>query len=174
MNASRFTAVSIVVGVALSMAACGYRFGPKGDSSPVSKDVVRLMVASVVNNTTITGIETELTNELRKELALSSRVSLVTSGGDATLTTLVESYRDTPVAYKADGKELTRVGALSVLCALVKEESKEIRWKRDFSSSHSYLVTDSITVTLSNRRRAISHIIRDLVIRIQSSLSDDF
>jgi len=170
----RIMAIPAIVGVLLSLSACGYRFGPQPNDASPSKEAARLMIGSVINNTTITGIETELTNELRNEFALSSKVKLVRTGGDATLTTLVESYRDTPVAYKADGKELTRVGSLSVLCSLVKAESKEVRWKKDFSSSYSYLVTDSISETLSNRRGAISRMIRDLVVRIHSSLSDDF
>jgi hypothetical protein len=174
MNHFRVTIIPALVGLLVTFTACGYHFGPKSDDAPLSKDVARLTIASVINNTTITGIETELTNELRNEFALSSRIKLVASDGDAVLTTLVESYKDTPVAYKADGKELTRVGSLSVICSLVKSASKEVRWKRDFSSSHSYLVTDSISVTLSNRRKAISHIIRDLVVRIQSALSDGF
>jgi hypothetical protein len=35
-------------------------------------------------------------------------------------------------------------------------------------------VTDSISGTLDNRRHAISQMIKDLIVRVQSSLYDDF
>jgi hypothetical protein len=47
-------------------------------------------------------------------------------------------------------------------------------WKRDILASDTYDVTDTIGGTLSNRRRAISHMIKDLIPRIHRSLYDSF
>jgi hypothetical protein len=90
------------------------------------------------------------------------------------LTTLISAYEDTPAAYRADGKELTRMGILKLQCHLERLNTKKVLWKKDFLSSHAYLVTDSISGTLDNRRRAISRMIKDLIVRVHSSLYDDF
>ena len=132
------------------------------------------MLESAINKTTITGIETELTNDLRGEFALGTRLRPVRSDGDVTLKTVIASYEDTPSTYRADGKELTRIGTLRVNCVVERAEPKKILWKKDLSASYSYNVTDSIGSTLSNRRLAISRMIKDLIPRIHRSMYDKF
>jgi hypothetical protein len=167
-------ALPFLLAILFLAGACGYRFsGPPG-KAPFPADIKTIVIKSITNNTTITGIETELTNDLRNEFALGSRLTPVRSGGDVTLNTMIESYWDTPATYKADGKELTRIGTLNVLSSLERSDSKETLWKKNFSSSYSYLVTESISGTLTNRRQAISRMIKDFVVRIHSALYDDF
>ncbi len=156
------------------MCGCGYRFSGGPGETPFPVDMKTVEVRSAVNNTTITGIETELTNDMRHEFALGSRLKPVRSGGDVVLNTFIAAYEDTPAAYRADGKELTRLGTLKLQCHLERANSKKMLWKKDFLSSQTYLVTDSISGTLDNRRRAISRMIKDLIVRVQSSLYDDF
>ncbi len=162
-----------VVGLSI-VSGCGYRFTGGPQDSPFPADIKTIVINSAVNNTTITGIETELTNDMRNEFALGTRLKPVRDGGDVILKTVIASYEDMPATYKADGKELTRIGTLRIQCNLERAESKKSLWQKDFSSSYSYLVTDSISGTLSNRRRAISRIIKDLIVRIHGSLYDNF
>jgi hypothetical protein len=133
-----------------------------------------ILIESAVNNTVITGVETELTNELRREFALDSKLTQTFDKGDVILKPVIASYDDTPSAYRADGKELTRIGTLRVNCSLLLPNNNRIIWKNDFAASYTYTVTDSIQGTLSNRRRAISQMIRDLTPRIQRSIYDSF
>lgn len=156
------------------IAGCGYRFnGARGDS-PFPSNLKTIAVNSAVNNTVITGIETELTNEMRREYSLGTAMKLVSDGADVSLKTVIVSYEDTPSAYRADGKELTRIGVLKVHTDLEKNQDRQILWKQDFSASYTYTVTDSIAGTLSNRRKAISQMIRDLTPRIHRSMYNNF
>jgi hypothetical protein len=133
-----------------------------------------VVLESAVNNTTITGIETELTNDLRQEFAVGRGLRPVRSDGDTVLKSIIASYTDTPASYKADGKELTRIGTLSVRCSLSRADTNKVMWNKDLSASHMYTVTDTISETLTNRRRAISRMIKHVIPRIYRSLHDDF
>lgn len=158
----------------LLLCGCGYRFGAGTGESPFPEEVKTIELQSAQNNTTVTGIETELTNDLRREFALARGLDPVRSGGDVVLKTIISSYSDLPTSYKADGKELTRTGALHVRCALVRTATNKTLWSKDFSASHSYTVTDTIEETLANRRKAISSMIKQLIPRVQRSLYDNF
>jgi hypothetical protein len=168
---------SLVVALALSLpvvtSGCGIHFSGGPGDTPFPPNIKTIVLESAVNNTTITGIETELTNDLRDEFALGTRLNPVRSGGDVTLKTVIADYQDTDSTYKAEGKELIRIGTLKVQCALEKADTKKILWKKDFVASNTYNVTD-IAETLANRRRAISRMIKDLIPRIHSSMFDNF
>lgn len=165
-----FTSVYILI----ITSGCGYRFSGSRSESPFPPDLKTLSIESAINNTVVTGIETELTNELRREYSLGTSMKLVPDGADAALKTSIISYEDTPSAYRADGKELTRIGVLKVNTSLIKSQDKQALWKKDLSSSYTYTVTDSIAGTLSNRRKAISQMIRDLTPRIHRAMYDNF
>ncbi|MCA1961929.1 MAG: LPS assembly lipoprotein LptE [Desulfomonile sp.] len=169
-----FLAAGLCLVGLLAGSGCGYRFGAASDKTPFPPDIKTIVIKSAVNNTTITGIETELTNDLREEFALGTRLKPVRSGGQVVLDTVIATYDDTPAIYKADSKELTRVGTLKVACNLERADTREKLWQKVFTASHSYLVTDSISETLTNRRRAISSMIKDLIFRIHTSLYDNF
>jgi len=164
--------VAIFLAACFLLAGCGYHFSGSGD--PFPPEIKTITLDSAVNNTTVTGIETELTDGLRKEFALETRLKPVATGGDVILKAVIASYDSTPSTYTADGKELTRIGTLKVVGSLLRAGTDKIIWQRDLSASHSYTVTDSITETLSNRRRAISQMIKDLIPRIHRSMFDNF
>ncbi len=163
----------ILVAIA-ALTGCGYHFSGAPGDTPFSPNIKTIEIRSARNDTTITGIETELTNRLRNEFAVGTRLEPVRSGGNVILNTIIASYKDTPAAYQADGKELTRIGTLKVLCNLDLADRKKTIWQKTLSSSHSYLVTDSISETLANRRKAISTMIDNLIVRIHGSLYDNF
>ena len=163
------SAISVMV-----VFGCGYHFGTATAESPFPPELKTVVLESAVNNTTITGIETELTNDLRKEFAVGRGLRPVRSEGDTILKTIISSYVDTPASYKADGKELTRIGTLSVTCSLSRADTRKVIWTKDLSTSYMYTVTDTISETLTNRRRAISRMINSLTPRIYRSLHDDF
>lgn len=156
------------------VSGCGYHFGTGTAESPFGPELKTVVLESTVNNTTITGIETELTNDLRREFAVGRGLKPVRTGGDTFLKTIISSYMDTPASYKADGKELTRIGTLSVTCNLSRTDTRKVIWSKDLATSYMYTVTDTISETLTNRRRAISRMISDLTPRIYRSLHDDF
>jgi outer membrane lipopolysaccharide assembly protein LptE/RlpB len=156
------------------VAGCGLRFSGAPEDTPFPPELKTIMIQSAVNNTVVTGIETELTNGLRAEFALGTRLSPVRSAGDVVLKTVISTYQDTPSTYRPDGKELTRIGTIRVNCSLDRSDSAKVLWKKEFSASHSYNVTDTISTTLSNRRQAISRMIRDIIPRIHRSMYDNF
>jgi len=166
--------ICLFLAAGLMLCGCGYRFsGGQGDS-PFPTELKTIQVESSVNNTIVTGIETELTNDLRKEFALGTRLKLASSKGDMVLKTVIASYGDTPSTYRADGKELTRIGTLKVACRLEQADNGRMLWNKTLAASYSYNVTDSIQGTLDNKRRAISAMIKDLIPRIHRSMYDDF
>jgi len=166
---------ALFAAVALVLFGCGYRFGPTSAESPFPPELKTIVLESAVNKTTISGIEIELTNGLRQEFAVSRGLTAVRSGGDVSFKTIIASYVDTPSSYRADGKELTRIGTLNVACSLNRSsDPRKILWNKDLSASYSYNVTDTISETLTNRRSAISQMIRGLIPRIHQSLYDNF
>jgi outer membrane lipopolysaccharide assembly protein LptE/RlpB len=172
----RFRTVRLVLSLSalFLLSGCGYHFSGAPGDTPFPPDLKTIALESAINNTTITGIETELTNGLRDEFALGTRLKPVRSNADVDLKTVIASYQDTPSTYRADGKELTRIGTLRVNCFLERADPKKILWKKDLSASFSYNVTDSIQGTLTNRRMAISRMIKDLIPRIHRSMYDKF
>jgi hypothetical protein len=170
----RYPSAGIALVALLVVAGCGYRFAGAPKDNPFPADIKTIVIKSADNTTTVTGIESELTNELRDEFALGTRLSVVRSGGDAILRTLITAYKDTPATYKADGKELTRIGTLRVHCSLKRADNEKVLWKKELASSYTYNVTDSVSETLANRRRAISRMIKDLITSIHRSLYDNF
>jgi hypothetical protein len=158
----------------LIVGGCGHHFGAGPSKVPFTPELKTIELRSAVNNTSITGIETELTNGLREEFALDSRLREVRGGGHVVLSTVISSYQDNPASYKADGKELTRVGILQVKCNLVRSDSKKPLWSDNLSTSRTYLVAETASETLSNRRKAISQMIRDLVVKVSRSIYDSF
>jgi outer membrane lipopolysaccharide assembly protein LptE/RlpB len=158
----------------LFVLGCGYRFGGGPAENPYPADLKTILLESAVNTTTITGIETELTNDLRQEFALGARLQPVRTGGDVVLKTVITDYSDTPSTYRADGKELTRMGTLKVACTLARSDNSKVLWQKDLSASYPYNVTDTISGTLTNRRQAISRMIKDLIPSIHRSMYDNF
>ncbi len=175
---SRKKCRNIGLGLSLSafvlIAGCGYHFSGAAGDTPFPPEFKTIVLESAINKTTVTGIETELTNGLRDEFALGTRLKPVRSDGDVTLKTVIVSYEDPASTNRADGKELTRIGTLRVNCLLERADTKKILWKKDLSASYSYNVTDSIQGTLTNRRMAISRMIKDLIPRIHRSMYDKF
>lgn len=153
---------------------CGYRFSGGPGDNPYPPELKTIFLESAVNLTTVTGIETELTNDLRQEFALGTRMRPVRSGGDAVLKTVIADYNDPPTTLRADGKELTRMGTLKVVCTLERSDNKKVLWQKDLSASYPYNVTDTISGTLTNRRQAISRMIKDLIPSIHRSMYDNF
>ncbi len=164
----------LLIAAVLLLGGCGYRFSGGPGDTPFPSELKTIEVESSVNNTIVTGIETELTNDLRREFALGTRLKPASSKGDVLLRTVIASYDDTPSTYRADGKELTRIGTLKVACKLERADNKKILWNKTLAASYSYNVTDSIQGTLDNKRRAISAMIKDLIPRIHRSMYDDF
>jgi hypothetical protein len=173
-SSARIIRFGLLVSALALLFGCGYRFAGAPTDNPYPPDLKTIVLESAVNNTIVTGIETELTNELRQEFALGSGLTPVRSGGDAILKTIISSYLDTPSMYKADGKELTRIGVLRVKCSLHRADNNKVIWQKELSASYPYNVTDTISETLSNRRRAISKMIKDVTPRLHRSMYDNF
>jgi len=160
--------------VLLFLIGCGYRFSGGPGDNPYPPELKTILLQSAVNTTTVTGIETELTNDLRQEFALGTRLKPVRSGEDVVLKAVITDYSDTPSTYRADGKELTRMGTLKVVCTLERSDNKKVLWQKDLSASYPYNVTDTISGTLTNRRQAISRMIKELIPSIHRSMYDNF
>ena len=164
----------VTAGSLLLSFGCGYRFSGGPGDNPFPPDIKTIVLESAVNKTIVTGIETELTNELRQEFALGTGLKPVRKDGDVILKTVISSYEDTPSSYKADGKELTRTGILRVASSLHRTDTNKLLWQRELAASYPYNVTETISETLSNRRRAISRMIKDVIPRLHRSLYDHF
>lgn len=174
LGISRFLLFPFFFISVLAVSSCGYKFGESSKPAVFPKNAKTILIESALNNTVISGVETELTNELRREFALDSKLTQTFDNGDVVLRPVIASYDDIPSAYRADGKELTRIGTLRVSVSLLLPPTNRSIWKNDFAASYSYTVTDSIQGTLTNRRRAISQMIRDLTPRIRRSIYDSF
>jgi Lipopolysaccharide-assembly len=169
----RFLAVLLALLLPFLVSGCGIHFSGDPRDTPFPSDIKTIVIKSAVNNTTVAGIETELTDRLRDKFALGNRLKPVRTGGDVTLQTIITDYQDVDSTYTAGGKELIRIGTLKALCTIKKASTNKILWRKDFSASKTYLVTN-IAETLTNRRQAISRMIKDLVPRIHDSMFDNF
>lgn len=163
-----------ILAVLLCISGCGYQFTGGVTDNPFPEDVKTIMISSVSNNTTIRGLETELTNQLRSEFGLGTRLRPVRSDGDATLSTDILSYEETVSAFNAAGKEITRKGTLTIQCALKNSKSGKALWQRNFSATSTYNVASSITDTLTNQRQALSRIIKEIVPDVHRSMYQRF
>ncbi len=158
----------------LFISGCGYQFTGVAADNPFPEEIKTIVISSSSNNTTIRGLETELTNQLRGEFGLGSRLRPVRSNGDATLSTDILSYEETVSAFNAAGKEITRKGALTIMCSLKNSKSGKILWQRNFSASSTYNVAASITDTLTNQRQALSRMIKEIVPDVHRSMYQKF
>lgn len=156
------------------LTGCGLHFSGAPENTPYPADIKTIQIESAGNSTTIAGIETEITNQLRTEFALEERLTPVRNNADVVLHTIIREYEDTPSTYRADGKELTRIGTLKLECWLEQPTKNKRLWQKDLSASNIYNVTDTITGTLTNRRYAISRMIKDLIPRIHKSVFENF
>jgi hypothetical protein len=160
--------------ITLSLSACGYRFTGGAQDNPYPDKIKTIVINSVANNTTIRGLETELTNRLRREFALDDRLTPVRSQGDVVLSTKITSYEETASAFDAEGKEITRKAALRIMCGLKEPGARDYLWERNFSASSTYNVASSITDTLTNQRQALSRMIREIAPDVRRGLYDRF
>lgn len=94
-----FPFVALAAVFSIFLTSCGYSFGFK-----LPRGAKTISVPILDNKTLIRGIEFDITNLLVEELKTRSGVSIVTSGGDATLSGEVTGYSKTPVIET--GKEL--------------------------------------------------------------------
>ena len=94
-----FPLVALVMVLSILLTSCGYSFGFK-----LPRGAKTMQVPIFANRTLIRAVEFEITNLLIEELKSRSAVSIVTSGGDATLSGEVTGYSKTPVIES--GREL--------------------------------------------------------------------
>jgi TolB-like protein len=153
---------------------CGYRFTGGAVDNPYPREIKTIVIESVINSTTIRGLETELTNRLRREFALANRLTPVRSEGDLVLATEITAYEETAAAFDAKGKEITRNGVLRVSLRLKKSETGDILWRQRFSASSTYNVASSITDTLTNQRQALSRMIEEIAPDIHRAMYEQF
>ena len=97
--------ILLILMIFLFAQGCGYKFGEASKPAILPSNAKTILIESAVNNTVITGVETELTNELRREFALDPNLKSTVDDGDVDLKTVITSYDDTPSAYRADGQK---------------------------------------------------------------------
>lgn len=158
-----------LMGVVLVTASCGYRFA---GGQPLPGGIQRVFVPLAENRTAESGMESVVTNALRREIIRRGLVvSAERTGADAALTAAI---------VRASGDTITRqttVRALernAVLTAVVTFSGADGTRSRTVTTSQTYLVTPDPGSTDRQRRLALEQAAERLAQKVLNDLSADF
>jgi outer membrane lipopolysaccharide assembly protein LptE/RlpB len=158
-----------LIGVVLGTASCGYRFV---GGQPLPGGIQRVFVPLAENRTAESGMESVVTNALRREIIRRGlTVSADRAGADAALTAAI---------LRASGDTITRqttVRALerdAVLTAVVTFSAAAGTRSRTFTTSQTYVVTPDPGGTDRQRRLALEQAAERLAQKVLNDLSADF
>jgi outer membrane lipopolysaccharide assembly protein LptE/RlpB len=121
--------LSIAIGMAATLGACGYQF--VGDSSLLPKDAKTMYVEPFVNRSRDVGIEKELATALRGEFYRRGHLKVVESSeqADVILSGVIRSLDSNVASVNRDDEVLQYESVLILDVTLRRREPNEILWR---------------------------------------------
>ena len=158
----------------LSLTACGYRFVGHGGAFP--EGVKHIYVEMLANNTSQTGLETTVTNQIVFEFTRRNKAALASSLGkaDALLSGTVTSKTVQTVAPRGKDAAAQRRVTLSLDLRLTKVGGEIIWVGTGINDNEVYAVAADKLATEQNEREAINVLTARLAERIYNRLTDNF
>ena len=158
----------------LGLTACGYRFVGQGGAFP--GDVKHIYVEMLANNTSQTGLENTITNQIIFEFTRRNKEALASSldGADALLSGVVTSKSVQTVAPRGKDAAAQRRVTLSLNLKLTKVGGEIIWVGSGINDNEVYAVASDKLSTEQNERDAIIVLTARLAERILNRLTDNF
>lgn len=158
----------------LALTGCGYQFVGQGGAFP--DNVERIHVEMFANNTSQTGLENTVTNQIIFEFTRRNKAALVDSldKADALLSGVVTSKTVQTVAPRGKDAAAQRRVTLSLNLKLTKVGGTIIWTGSGISDNETYPVADNKLATEQNEREAILVLTERLAERIYNRLTDSF
>jgi hypothetical protein len=158
-----------LIGVALAAASCGYRFA---GGEPLPGGIQRIFVPMAENRTAESGMESVVTNALRREIIRRGlAVSADRAGADAVLTAAIVRASGDTIARQTTVTALERE---AVLTAVVDFSSAGGTRRRTVTTLKSYPVMANLNATERQRRLALEEAADRLALKVLNHLSADF
>ncbi len=173
MLLTRFYRSFAVIILAASLAACGYHFS--GGARP--DDPVRLVFVKVLENeTSETGLETKVTNDLIREFTREEKFRLAGTGeADVLLSGSITSVLDENAARRSTGDSALRRVKM-VLSLELKDKDGRILWAGNKVKEHETyeVVGDSVGMTQANKNQALSVLTARLAQKVRNRMEAHF
>lgn len=156
----------------LSFSACGYGFSGSGY---LPSGIRSIHVNMFANNSTKTGFENVITNDIIYEFTRKKKDALTKSDqADGILTGLVASVRTDTIVHKEVGTSLSRRVTISVNVKLT-DRNGTVVWSEDnMTESEAYDVLSDKQINELKERDAINNISKRLAEKIVNRLTEDF
>jgi len=159
--------------IVLTTCACGYRFE---STAGLPGDVETFAVKMFENETSMTGLEATVTNQVLFEVTkrnptfLSKRLQ----NADALLTGVIFSEPDETVAAKGRDAAAQRRVTIEVNLKLTKTNGEVVWVAQGVTDNEVYRVSDDKLATEQNKRNAVLILTERLAERIYNRLTDQF
>jgi outer membrane lipopolysaccharide assembly protein LptE/RlpB len=169
-----FTRIVILAVGCLALTGCGYQFVGQGGAFP--DNVERIHVEMLANDTSQTGLENTVTNQIIFEFTRRNKAALADrlENADALLSGVVTSKTVQTVAPKGKDAAAQRRVTLSLNLKLTKVGGTIIWAGAGISDNEVYPVADDKLATEQNEREAILVLTARLAERIYNRLTDSF
>lgn len=156
----------------LSVSACGYQFAGSGE---LPSGIRTVHVDMFRNNSSETGLENAITNDLIYEFTRKKKAALIKSAqSEGILTGVITSVRTDTVARQRQGESLTRRVTVSVNVKLADRTGKVIWFEDGMRESEAFDVVADKQAGELEKRDAIHKASKRLAERIFNRLTEDF
>lgn len=160
----------------LSLAGCGYALVGTG-ASALPPNVKTVWVSTFVNDTTVVGVEQELTDAVLRELSSRGRLkpSKDRSQADAELNGRLTSLSVSPVRFDSQGLALEYQVAVTATLALVdRSTEKPLFTEPSFVFRQPYVVPGSSRSYYDREREAILALARPFAQSVVTTILEGF
>lgn len=162
---------ALVLGlVVFSSIGCGgYRWAPEYNQLPAGIHTVAIPLFK--NNTYESNIEAYVTNALMNEFIRNQQFSVVSEGGDATLSGMVKKFDTMSIAYSSEDRARQYRAYLTLEVTLRDNRTGEVLWRNpELVHEEEYSVEPIISFTDARKQDAIKRISADLAERIYEEI----
>ena len=147
----------------------GYRFA--SDYNNLPKDIKSISIPFFKNETFESNIEAIFTNALINEFIKNKKITVRTSGADATLLGVVKEFRTGTIAYSREDRVLEYRAFVTLELTLKRNDTGEIIWRKPrMMHDEEYKVVSDIAFTEANKKAAIQKIATELAEQIYEEL----
>ncbi len=152
--------------------SCSYRFSGEGS---LPSGIKRIYFSMIENNTSETGIEHIITNDLINEF-IHRRKDVIgrQDDSDGILKGNIEYLRDVPIVHGTQIRSAQRRITLGIALKLTDTKGKAVWIARGINSSEVYRVADDKMSSELNKKTAIQALSRRLAEKVYNRLTDDF
>ena len=156
----------------VSVAACGYRFSGSGK---LPSNITSVYVAMFKNNSSETGLENVVTNDLIYEFTRKKRgVAQKSDQAEGILTGVITSVRADTIARSGQSTSLTRRVVVTVDIKMTDRSGAVVWSKSNLAESEAYDVAADKQTTEQNKKDAINKASKRLAENIFYRLTEDF